>query len=257
MKKHILTLLLFTIFINHMIGGGACNPASASPTCATAIPLTVSASCINGTTCQGSAELSSSCLFSGSECSWYSFVPTASDMFVSIIITTFSGCHISSNVYESTGPCAGLVEISCLSGTPLDDLHALTGLSIGSTYYIQVCYPPGGPCGNGGSAEYCINVGIPDPPCNLCTIPCGTASGYSSNPTVQQVVDDCVTAPFVPELQPSSTHTFCYNLQATDVSVDFNVIITSDCGAGNVVNMTWELYDITCGSAIQTGTLEA
>ena len=253
MKKHILIILLFTISINHMFA--QCNPVSASPTCTTAIPLTAGNACVNGTTCQGSAELPSSCLFMGSECSWYSFTATATDMFVSITLTTFSGCHISSNVYESTGPCTGLVEISCLFGTPLDDHHALTGLSIGSTYYIQVCYPPGGPCGNYGSAEYCIKVGTPDPPCDLCAIPCGTAAGYLSNPTVQQVVDDCITVPFVPELQPSSTYTFCYGLHATDVSVDFNVIITSDCGVGNVTNFSWELYNIPCGGVIQTGTL--
>jgi hypothetical protein len=98
-------------------------------------------------------------------------------------------------------------------------------------------------------------VGEPDPPCDVCATPCGTASGYPTNPTVQQVVDDCQTSPFVPELQPSTTHTFCYNFTATATSVDFNVIITSNCGGGNVTNFSWELYNATCGAPIQTGTL--
>jgi hypothetical protein len=250
----IIFIILYIITPNISIAGGACNPVSVNPTCPTLIPLVVGAPCVNGTTCSGGPQMASSCLFIGSECSWYSFNATSTDMFVNIVVTTFSGCNISSNVYESTGPCVG-VEISCLSGTPLDDVHILTGLNIGTTYYVQICYPPGGPCGNGGSAEYCINVGIPDPPCDLCTTPCGTAAGYQTTPTVQQVVDDCLTSPFVPELQPSSIHTFCYDFQATNTTVDFNVIITSNCGAGNVSNLTWELYDITCGVPIQTGTL--
>ncbi len=135
--------ILCTLSFIDAYAGGPCV-ATTNPTCPTAVPLVVGAGCVNGTTCAGGAQSGSSCLFGGSECSWYSFSATATDMFVNIDVTATAGCHISSNVYEATGPCLG-TEISCQAGAPLDDLHSLTGLTIGTTYYVQVCYGPGGP----------------------------------------------------------------------------------------------------------------
>lgn len=244
---------LFTAFLGKSQPGG-CTPI-ANNSCANLQMLTVGANCTTGTTCDGNGAAGSSCLYAGSECAWYGFTATATEMFVNIDVTATSGCHISSNVYESTGSCAGF-EISCVSGAPLDDFHALTGLTVGGLYYVQVCYSPGWPCGNNGFAEYCIEVGVPDPPCETCATPCGTASGYPTDPAIQQVVDDCNTSPFSPELQPGSVETFCYNFTATATSVDFNVVITSNCGSGNVTNFSWALYNSpSCGSPIQTGTL--
>jgi hypothetical protein len=177
-------------------------------------------------------------------------------MYVNIDLTATSGCHISSNVYRATGPCTGLTQLSCLAGAPLDDMHPLTGLTVGGLYYIQVCYSPGGPCGNNGSAQYCVNVGIPDPPCATCSTPCGDAYGYTSAPTVAQVVANCISTPFHPPLQPGTPQTFCNTFTATNTNVSFNVVITSDCGTGNVTNFSWALYNFpSCGGTIQTGTL--
>lgn len=234
-----------------------CSPTTTSGSCGSVQSLTVGASCVTGTTCGGGpSDPAGSCLASGAECSWYSFTASANDMFVEIDVTYTDGCHIRSSVYS--GSCGSLTEISCESGAPLDDMHSLSGLTIGNTYYIQVCYSPGGPCGKDGFADYCIRTGEPDPPCAVCSSPCGTASGYATSPTTQQVVDDCQTSPFSPELQPSSTHTFCYSFTATATSVDFNVIITSDCGSGNVSGFSWDLYNYpSCGGAIQSGTLSS
>lgn len=91
--------------------------------------------------------------------------------------------------------------------------------------------------------------------CPSCENPCGDALGYATPPTVQQVVDDCDNDDFIPPLASNSLNTFCNSFTATATSVDFNVIITSDCGAGNVTNFSWQLYDITCGAPIQTGSL--
>ena len=231
-----------------------CSPATTNGNCLAATTLVVGDPCVAGTTCGGSGQLGS-CLYTGSECSWYSFTATATAMFVNIEVTANNGCHISSNIIESTGSCVG-TEISCQSGTPLDDLHSLTGLTVGTVYYVQVCYSPGGPCGNGGSAEYCIEVGEPDPPCNTCASPCGTALGYASSPTVQQVVDDCTTSTFSPALQPGTLHRYCNSFTATSTTVNFNVIITSNCTGGNVTSLTWDLYnDPACGAAIQSGDI--
>lgn len=233
----------------------ACSPGTSNPNCATNTPLTIGAPCITGTTCSGSLpSLSGTCLSGALECSVYSFVATSTNMYVLITFNSSSGCHIRSTVHSATGSCVG-TQISCQTGAPLDDLHSFTTLIIGNTYYVQVCYLPGGACGNNGNATYCINVDESDIPCNTCIDSCGTAAGYATNPTVPQVVADCQTEPFSPSLQPGSLNTFCYDFTATNTSVDFNVIITSNCGGGNVTNFSWALYDITCGIPIQTGNL--
>jgi hypothetical protein len=236
--------------------GGGCSPATTNGTCGTAVALVLNGPCVNGTTCAGGTQSASSCLYAGSQCTWYSFTATATNMYVSIDVTATSGCHISSNVYRAAGSCSGLTEVSCQSGAPLDDLHALSGLVIGGLYYVQVCYAPGGPCGNGGSAQFCIQAGVPDPPCGTCGSPCGTATGYQTTPTVQQVVEDCQTTPFSPALQPLTAQRFCYSFTATNPNVNFNVIITSNCSGGNVSSFSWDLHDFpSCGSPIQSGTL--
>lgn len=257
MKTKLFLIFFLTSFLFSLKGfaGGACTPTTTNGSCGAALALTAGAACVNGTTCGGNAETASSCLFAGSQCSWYSFTATGTNMYVNIDVTATSGCNISSNVYSATGACSGLTEISCQAGAPLDDMHSLTGLTVGNTYYIQVCYPLGGPCGAAGSAQFCIKAAEPDPPCNVCATPCGTAQGFAAPPTAATVVAGCTTSPFVPELQAGSTHTFCYDFQATATSVDFNVIITSNCGAGNVSAFSWKLYNSTCGGAIQTGTL--
>lgn len=257
MKKAIVIFLGTVLFIPSVFSAPACAGAI-NPTCATATTLAAGAACTAGTTCSGGVQGASTCLFAGSQCSWYSFVATAASMVVSIDVGTTGGCHISSNVYSSTGACGGLTQLSCQAGAPLDDVYTFTTLVPGNTYYIQVCYSPGGPCGSAGSsgyADYCISVDEPDPLCNTCAVPCGTASGYAAPPTTATVVADCNTSPFVPELAASSNNTFCYSFQATATSVDFNVIITSNCGGGNVTGFSWSLYNASCGGAIQTGTL--
>ncbi len=250
---YLFIVISFSFFSIKGYAGGPCTPI-ANNSCGNAVSLTSGNPCVNGSTCSGGVPAASSACIAGAyECSWFSFVATGTDMFVDIPLSATSGCHFRTEVFS--GNCGSLTSLSCQSGAPNDDLHALSGLTIGNTYYVQVCYAPGGPCGNGGWAETCIRVGEPDPPCNTCAAPCGTAAGYPTAPTVAQVVADCQTSPFIPELQPGSTHTFCYDFVATATSVDFNVIITSNCGGGNVTNFSWSLYAITCGAPIQTGTL--
>jgi hypothetical protein len=254
------SLMVAALFLGSANGiaqpGGGCSPAATNGSCALAIDLVPGAACVAGTTCAGGAQAASTCLYTGSQCAWYRFTATATSMFVNIAVTATSGCHISSNVYSATGSCAGLAQISCLSGAPLDDLHSLTGLVIGALYYVQVCYSPGGPCGNGGAARFCIQAGVPAPPCNTCATPCGTATGFATTPTTQQVVDACQTAPFVPPLQAGSFNRFCYSFTATSSSVSFNIIVTSNCSGGNVSGFAWDLYaSPSCGTPIQSGTL--
>lgn len=267
MKK----LYLFTIscFLTSAVAfaGGACTPAVSNGSCATATTLSGislgSPACLtNQSTCGGSTS-TASCGSTHVDCAWYKFQATSTSMFVQIPFNSSDGCITSSSVFTSgaTQSCT-LTQLDCESGGALDDFWSYTTLTVGHWYYIQVCYPAnGGGCGSGGndgSFNFDICVGEPDPPCDQCATPCGTATGYPTAPATSTVVADCQTSPFVPELQPSSTNTFCYSFQATATSVDFNVIITSNCGStGNVTGLSWSLYNATCGGTIQTGTLSS
>ena len=128
--------------------------------CALATPLNVGDPCVNGSTCNGNTPEPSSCNAGMTEGTWFSFVATEPDLNVYINHVSNTGCFYSSTVFS--GSCGSLTELNCESGAPLNDAHVLTGLTVGDTYYVQVSYPPGGPCGNNGYSEFCISV-IPSP----------------------------------------------------------------------------------------------
>ena len=65
------SMFILTVFVLFSIkgfaggGGGGCTPTT-SGSCATAVPLTVGAACVNGTTCGGGAsDPASSCIGAG------------------------------------------------------------------------------------------------------------------------------------------------------------------------------------------------
>lgn len=264
MKNLLIVILSLFFTTTFAFAGGACTPSVSNGSCANATTLSGisigNPACLtNQSTCGGSSS-TASCGSTHVDCAWYKFQATSASMFVQIPFNSSDGCITSSSVFTSgaTQSCT-LTQLDCESGGALDDFWSYTTLTVGHWYYIQVCYPANaGGCGSGGndgSFNFDICVGEPDPPCDQCATPCGTASGYVTTPTTATVVADCQTSPFSPELQPSSTNTFCYSFQATATNVDFNVIITSDCGMGNVTNFSWSLYNATCGGSIQTGTL--
>jgi hypothetical protein len=92
-------------------------------------------------------------------------------------------------------------------------------------------------------------------PCPTCASPCGDALGYPTAPSIATVVADCDTDELSPPLAPGTTHTFCNSFTATNTTVNFNVVITSNCGGGNVTNFSWQLFNQTCGTPIQSGNL--
>ena len=146
-------LCLFSFFSYG--GGGGCTPAT-NISCGSAVNLSVGSSCTNGTTCGGGPIEPISCPTGSTEGVWYSFTASSTDMNVLVDLITSDGCTNATSVYS--GSCGSLTEIGCQSGAPLDDAIPLSGLTIGDTYYVQVAYGPGGPCGNGGSADFCISV---------------------------------------------------------------------------------------------------
>ena len=132
----------------------SCSPTNTS--CSSAIALTSNSACINGSTCGGGAVEPLSCPTGSTEGVWYSFLATQTDMNVFVQLITTTGCYFATSVYS--GSCGSLTEIGCESAAPANDAITLSGLTVGSTYYVQVSYPPGGPCGNNGYAEFCINA---------------------------------------------------------------------------------------------------
>jgi len=101
-----------------------------------------------------------------------------------------------------------------------------------------------------------VTASLAQPVCDTCPNPCGSAQGFATPPTIQDVINGCTTADFQPALPGGSTHTFCNSFTATNTSVNFQVIITSTCGTGNVTNFSWTLFNSpSCGAAIQTGNL--
>lgn len=77
-----------------------------------------------------------------------------------------------------------------------------------------------------------------------CSNPMGDAQGFTFPPSIQDVVDGCETDELSPKLDWYDVeNTFCYEFTATNSTVNFNVVITSDCGNGNVTNFSWILYN--------------
>lgn len=134
-----------------------------------------------------------------------------------------------------------------------DGLAEIYGLCL--TAGTQISWETVDECGN----DVCS--GSP-PPCNPpgscdCANPCGPACGWATPPTVAQVTANCTQYPYLPEIGPFEVgSTSCYTFVAASTSVDFNVIITSDCGGGNVSNFTYETYATgSCVTPVWTGNL--
>jgi hypothetical protein len=198
---------------------------------------------------------------------WYRFAANASSMYVQMNTSGFAGNGASwipgnwaSSVYRVSNPSPlTLASISCKStnsqGTSDGIMtHYLSGLTVNSTYYIQVGYTTA----NGAALipNFCIKVGSQfTPNCNSCSSPCGSACGFATTPTVSQVTSSCYAYSQSPYLEGAVADTQCYTFYTSGTTASFNVIVNSTCGSGNVTNFNWSLYAAGCGAAIQTGTL--
>jgi len=264
MNKFILSIiLLFSVLEFNVTAQG--TPCTASTTECTNIADV----CPIQWTVPGNGIVDPACGLPNSGEYWVEF--TAGPDGTSVVITGYLGGlpggtkpmnSIAFQVY-SAADCSGpFTYEGCYdNGTGSNNEQETVTTTPGTTYYIRFYDPDGSTICSGGTANldfgYCLDYVST---CQTCAAPCGTAQGFSTAPTVAEVVAGCTTTPFVPELQASSTNTFCFDFQATNTTVDFNVIITSDCGGngpqgGNVTNFSWELFDVACGAAVQTGTL--
>ena len=106
--------LFFNILFLSNLLWSQCSPTNTS--CATAIPLTVNASCVTGSTCGGATlpgGLSTACsLFNVPNPGvWYSFVASATEMNISVNNVSPLACFNRVLVFE--GACGSLNEVDC------------------------------------------------------------------------------------------------------------------------------------------------
>jgi len=229
--------------------------------CANAIVLTVNAPCVTGTNKEGTVQAgeNSACQGAITKSVWYRFVATSAVMYVEVERTASSGCYLSSAVYS--GGCLPTTSLSCedAAGGPNLNIHNLTGLTVGNTYYVQVSYTGGAFCGNNSNAatgaDFCIKVGRPVI-CNTCATPCGPMCTFASTPTVAQVTSTCTRYDLFSRLNAGQVRTQCYTFTAVAASFSLQMIInTVGCSGGNVTTFDWQLYPSTCASVVQAGNL--
>ncbi len=230
--------------------------------CADAIPLTVGDPCVSGTTIDGSIEAGedTTCNAPPDQSVWYSFVATQADMYVTVDRTASSGCYLGSSVFSNG--CLPGTELNCedISGGPLMNIHNLTGLTAGDTYYIRVIYNTtlggcgGGPPGSRG-ADFCLRVGETED-CSSCSSPCGPACGFSSTPTVAQVTSSCPEYDLHAPLNENQSNTYCYTFTANNSTVTMGMIAnTRGCTGGTVYGATWTVQGSGCGPVLDSGDL--
>jgi hypothetical protein len=190
---------------------------------------------------------------------WYKFTATSTNMFVEYEFTGLTGgatwcpTRLSMVVYNSSVCIPGSGSILATESAASDGsiVMTLTGLTVGNTYLVQIGY-------NGGSGcqfpEFCVRVGNTPTPCS-CSSPCTAGCGYSTTPTVAQVTSSCPQYDLTPIGDGGSTTQYCYSFTANTTTVNFSMIITSNCSGGNVSALTWTLSTSACTSNFATGTL--
>lgn len=247
-------------------------PSPSNDNCNNAKALVVNASCTTGTTDGGNTQTNEVTLPTGTTLAfnqtvWYSFVATNTKMYVNTYVTAYTGSGLlwspgswTCAVYNGGGnPPNAASLISCKTSNSQGSadgviVNILNGLTVGSTYLIQIGYRTGS--GVGLIPTFCIKVGDQfSTDCNTCSTTCGPAYGFIAPPTVAQVTANAGYAK-TPYLEGGITNTQCYTFFAINDSVDFGIIVSSTCGAANVSSLTWNLYATSnCGTVLQSGTL--
>lgn len=245
---------------------GTYRAAPVNDDCANNITLVVGDTICSQTTDQGSTQsgevTSGSCITSTfSETVWYDFTATASNMYVDVAVTGLASngtwCPSRFTVvvynYSSCIPAVGTI-IGCET-TGSDDVIVvpLTGLTIGTTYMIQLGYNDANGC---KSPVFCITTGNTETPCAGCSTPCGAGCEFviaPPNPAVD-VPAACSGDYLIPRLEGSEARTNCYTFTAGGSSVDWGLIVLTNCTGGNSTSFSWELQPSTCTGVTQSGS---
>lgn len=238
----------------------ACAGNAANDNFGNAQALTVNGATVAGTTCgtlQGGET--QGCNTTGNTSVWYSFVATATTLYVKIEYVS-GACYFGSAIYSGTAmptsACGNTGPISCQSssGGPLIHLYQLTNLTVSQTYYIQVVYPSGGACGANATFNIGVTTANPGgtitnkPPLTTCNAP-GSGCFFGSPPSVNTVTSTCTSYPLAAAGYSANSiwsTVIQFTSSASWSNFSWQAIITSNCGAGNVVWLNWALYDCSC-----------
>ncbi len=166
----------FTICVTH-----TAPSAPANDYCTSAVSLTSSTSCnyTSGTTTGATQSLVGTCTGSSDDDVWYSFVAASTSETVKVQ----SGSGFDAVVDVRSGSCQG-TNVQCTDATASAGLETsnLTGLTVGSTYFVRV-YNFGTGSGT-GSFQICVtHVGSSAPSNDLCSSPTSLTSSTSCNYT--------------------------------------------------------------------------
>lgn len=198
-----LKLLLFfiAVVVMKMNGFSGGSPAGAN-VCAAAISLSGASSgstCTNytlaGSTITGD-PLATCNTTTENTSTWYSFVANATNMTVMGDNAATSGVSCSHSVAVYSGSCGSLTQIGCSFG--FDAVSVIgTTFVVGQTYFVQISYAAGGPCGDLDVCAYvcptapndaCSGAvaidGTADPSSNTCTTPGPTTNTPTITPAM-------------------------------------------------------------------------
>lgn len=240
----------------------ACGSSAANDNWANAQSLAVNGGSVSGTTCGSfQAGETAGCNTAGDPTVWYSFVATATTLYVKIDLTG-GNCYFGSAVYGPTtsipsSSCGNSGPISCQSssGGPLTHLYQLTNLTVGATYYVQIIYPAGGPCGSNAFFNIGVTTANPGgtvtnkPPLTTCSSP-GSGCFFNSPPASAATVTSACTSYPLSAAGYGANSIWSTVIQFTSSAswsnFSWQAIITSNCLSGNVVWLNWALYDCNC-----------
>jgi hypothetical protein len=261
-KRHIATCLIVVCSSSFLF-----SQAPSNDNCSNSIVLIADGDCVNGTnylaTTQSGESTNLPCTNGNTANTvWYSFVATASRMWVQIYVTSLVGSgqgytkeRWAIEVYKSSACPPSLSNMVGCSNTSTigngDDIMELIfdDLEVGANYLVQVAYKPG----NGPQTpNFCIQVGANfTTECDDCSTPCGSACVYTYQPTTSEVTGSCSPRSMLPYLEGTQESTGCYSFVANKESMSFGLVANSTCSTSPT--FTWNLSGNSC-SQQQSGT---
>lgn len=242
-----ISVLVFALGINVFAGGPTICTMTSNNDCVDAISLTIDVACADGCTQGATIEVGEvgDCM-SGNQSIWYNFIATSTSHQVNVWLDNSGGCFNASAVWDGSGGClpgpADILSCHDAANGPLNQAHLLTTLTIGNTYYIQVAYGSGGPCGAG--TDVCVEV-ITYDPCDICGDECYAACEFATIPAVPDVTCCCPSNVYDPPMHERFRKE-CYTFMANSASTTFSAAVLSDCSGGQFTQLFWELYDAGC-----------
>jgi hypothetical protein len=185
---------------------------------------------------------------------WFSFIATQAKIWINVkpnqAICTGVASSFGIAVYQSS-TCFPTVPVACLnyfSATASNVFSKLnlTGLSIGSTYMVQLAISSVGCTGNTWK-PFCIKIGVPST-CNTCATNCGPMCVWAGNPpTVTDITTTCPSYGWAPPMNMGDSQTNCFSFTAANDTVWLQQIVYSYCNPGNTLSFTYNLYNAGCG----------